>query len=73
MTLPTRIERAEGRASPAFVIFLALMTAVVAMTIDAVLPALDSISDELGFEGANDRQLIVMLGFVGMWLSQALY
>ncbi|MCH8952061.1 MAG: multidrug effflux MFS transporter [Proteobacteria bacterium] len=73
MTLPTRIERAEGRASPAFVIFLALMTAVVAMTIDAVLPALDAISDELGFEGANDRQLIVMLVFVGMGLSQVVY
>ncbi len=73
MTLPTRIERAEGRASPAFLIFLALMTSVVAMTIDAVLPALDAISDELGFAGANDRQLIVMLVFVGMGLSQVVY
>jgi DHA1 family bicyclomycin/chloramphenicol resistance-like MFS transporter len=73
MTLPTRTERAEGRASPAFVIFLALMTSVVAMTIDAVLPALDAISDELGFEGANDRQLIVMLVFVGMGLGQVVF
>ncbi len=73
MTLPTPTERAAGRASPAFLIFLALMTAVVAMTIDAVLPALDAISDELGFEGANDRQLIVMLVFVGMGLSQVVY
>ena len=73
MTLPTQTERAEGRAAPAFLIFLALMTAVVAMTIDAVLPALDAISDELGFKGANDRQLIVMLVFVGMGLSQVVY
>ncbi|MEE8453617.1 MAG: multidrug effflux MFS transporter [Limibaculum sp.] len=73
MTLPTPSERAEGRASPAFLIFLALMTSVVAMTIDAVLPALDAISDELGFAGANDRQLIVMLVFVGMGLSQVVY
>ena len=44
MTVPTPTERAEGRASPTFLIFLALMTSVVAMTIDAVLPALDAIS-----------------------------
>ena len=73
MTLPTPTERAEGRASPAFLIFLALMISVVAMTIDAVLPALDAISDELAFEGANDRQLIVMLVFVGMGLSQVVF
>jgi DHA1 family bicyclomycin/chloramphenicol resistance-like MFS transporter len=72
-TLPTAAERAEGRASLAFLIFLALMTSVVAMTIDAVLPALDAISGELGFATANDRQLIVMLVFVGMGASQAVY
>jgi DHA1 family bicyclomycin/chloramphenicol resistance-like MFS transporter len=49
------------------------MTSVVAMTIDAVLPALDAISGELGFATANDRQLIVMLVFVGMGASQAVY
>ncbi len=73
MTIPTPTERAEGRASPAFLIFLALMTSVVAMTIDAVLPALDAISDELAFTGENDRQLIVMLVFVGMGASQVVY
>ena len=73
MTLPTPTERAAGRASPAFLIFLALMISAVAMTIDAVLPALDAISDELGFERANDRQLIVMLVFVGMGLGQVVF
>ena len=73
MTLPTPTERADGRASLPFVIFLALMTSVIAMTIDAVLPALDAISDELGFGGANERQLIVMLVFVGMGLSQLVF
>jgi DHA1 family bicyclomycin/chloramphenicol resistance-like MFS transporter len=43
------------------------------MTIDAVLPALDAISGELGFATANDRQLIVMLVFVGMGASQVVY
>lgn len=73
MTLPSAAERAEGRASIAFLVFLALMTSVVAMTIDAVLPALDAIDAELGFADPNDRQLIVMMVFVGMGLSQVVY
>ncbi len=73
MTLPTAEERAEGRSPVSFLLFLALMTSVIAMTIDAVLPALDGISDELGFRNANDRQLIVMLVFVGMGASQVVY
>jgi DHA1 family bicyclomycin/chloramphenicol resistance-like MFS transporter len=73
MTLPTPTERAEGRASPGLLVFLALMTSVVAMTIDAVLPALDAISAELRFAGENDRQLIVMMVFLGMGLSQMVY
>jgi DHA1 family bicyclomycin/chloramphenicol resistance-like MFS transporter len=72
-TLPSAAERAEGRASLAFLMFLALMTSVVAMTIDAVLPALDAISDELRVASANDRQLIVMLVFVGMGAGQVVY
>lgn len=72
-TLPSAAERAEGRASLAFLGFLALMTSVVAMTIDAVLPALDAISGELRFAGANDRQLIVMLVFAGMGAGQVVY
>ena len=73
MSLPSPEERAEGRASPAFLIFLALMTSVIAMTIDAVLPALDAISGELQFAGDNDRQLIILLVFVGMGFSQVVY
>lgn len=73
MTLPTPAERAEGRASLAFLVFLALMTSVVAMTIDAVLPALDAIDAELGFAEPNDRQLIVLMVFIGMGASQVVY
>lgn len=73
MTLPTPAERAEGRASLAFLVFLALMTSVVAMTIDAVLPALDAIDAELGFAEPNDRQLIVLMVIIGLGASQVVY
>jgi len=73
MTLPTAHDRAAGRAPPAFLIFLALMTSVIALTIDAVLPALDTISADLGFADGNDRQLIVVLVFAGLGLSQLVF
>lgn len=72
-TLPSAADRAAGRASLALLAFLALMTSVVAMTIDAVLPGLDAISAELGFASANERQLVVMLVFLGLGLSQVAY
>src|SRR5690625_4544761 len=43
--LPDEKARAEGRAPLPLLVFLALMTSVSALTIDAILPALDSISD----------------------------
>ncbi|HUF86850.1 MAG TPA: multidrug effflux MFS transporter [Thermohalobaculum sp.] len=73
MTLPSAAERAEGRASLAFLVFLALMISVVAMTIDAVLPALDAIDAELGFADPNDRQLVIIMVFIGMGLSQPVF
>lgn len=73
MTLPTSAQRAAGRAPPVLLIFLALMTSVVALTIDAVLPALDAISNDLDFAQANDRHLLVLLVFAGMGLAQLVF
>jgi len=73
MSLPSPAERAQGRASISLLVFLALMTSVVAMTIDAVMPALDAIDAELRFAGENDRQLVILVVFVGMGLSQVVF
>jgi len=73
MTLPSETDRAAGAAPLPFLIFLALMSSIVAMTIDAVLPALDAISDELAFETANDRQLVVLTVLLGLGLSQLVF
>ena len=73
MPLPSPEDRAAGRAPLAFVVFLGLMSSVVAMTIDVVLPALDAISAELGFAADNDRQLVVLLVVLGMGLGQPVF
>lgn len=71
--LPDASARAEGRAPLPFLIFLAMMTSVVALTIDAILPALDAISADLGFAEVTDRQLLVLAVFAGMGMGQPLF
>lgn len=71
--LPDEQARAEGRAPPLFLLFLATMTSVIALTIDAILPALDAISADLGFAEAADRQLIVLAVFAGIGLGQPVF
>ncbi len=71
--LPDACARAEGRAPLPFLVFLAMMTSVIALTIDAILPALDSISADLGFAEVSDRQLLVLAVFAGMGVGQPIF
>src|SRR5690625_4562106 len=71
--LPDEKARAEGRAPLPLLVFLALMTSVSSLTIDAILPALDSISRDLGFREPTDQQLIVLAVFAGLGLGQPIF
>lgn len=53
-----------------FVALLALMTSIVAMSIDAMLPALDAIGADLALEDPNDAQLVVSALFFGFAAGQ---
>ena len=64
---PARISLGE------FVTLMATLTALVAMSIDMVLPALPAIGAALGVEHANDNQLVVSLLFLGFGLGQLFY
>jgi DHA1 family bicyclomycin/chloramphenicol resistance-like MFS transporter len=64
------------RAVPSFGEFVALMAltiSLVALSIDAVLPALPAIGRDLGVQRANDNQLVVSLLFLGMAVGQVVY
>ena len=52
---------------------MALMTSFVALSIDAMLPALGLISEDLGSQDPNDRQLVVSVLFLGMAIGQFFY
>ena len=56
-----------------FISLMALLMSLVALTIDAMLPALSQIGDDLNVSNPNDIQLIVSTVFFGMALGLMLY
>ncbi len=56
-----------------FVALMALMTSVVALSIDAMLPALPMIAGDLGAVSENDRQLVVSTLFLGMAVAMMVF
>jgi len=56
-----------------FVALMAFMIALVALSIDAMLPALSEIGHDLGVQRANDNQLIISLLILGMSVGQMIY
>ncbi|MBY8977570.1 multidrug effflux MFS transporter [Rhodobacteraceae bacterium NNCM2] len=73
MTLPDATARQDGRMPVPFMIFLATMISVVALTVDAILPAMDGIARDLAFEDPNDRHLIVIYVLMGLGVSQLIF
>ena len=56
-----------------FIVLVALLTAMVAMSIDAMLPALGEIAGDLGAKSPNDRQLVLTVFFAGMTIGTLVY
>ena len=56
-----------------FILLVALLTAMVAMSIDTMLPAVGVMAQELGAAHPNDRQLIVLGFFAGMTFGTVVF
>lgn len=56
-----------------FVALMATLTALVAVSIDMVLPALPAIGTALGVERANDNQLVISILFLGFAIGSLFY
>ena len=65
-TVPTR-------SVAEFVALMALMTSIVALSTDAMLPALPIIGRDLGVEFANDNQLVISAFFFGLAVGQVFF
>lgn len=64
-----------GAERPAFefIVLVALLTSMVALSIDSMLPALGQMAAELGAPHPNDRQFILLGFFAGMTLGTLLF
>ena len=56
-----------------FIILAALLTAMVAMSVDTMLPAIGLIATELGATDPNSRQYIITIFFAGMTIGTLIY
>ncbi len=56
-----------------FILLMALLTSLVALSIDAMLPALDKIGEELNSTSNQQTYLIVSIFFAGMALGQVFF
>ncbi len=66
----------QDRSGPGFAEFVtltALMISLVALSIDAMLPALREIGDDLGAVRANEPQLVITALFVGLAIAQMIF
>lgn len=62
-----------GPATGEFVALMAVMTSLVALSIDAMLPALPAIGRDLGVAAGNDTQWVITALLAGMALGQLIY
>jgi len=56
-----------------FVVLVSLMMSLMALSIDAMLPALPLIGSDLNVQNANDRQLVVSTIFLGVAVGQLFF
>jgi DHA1 family bicyclomycin/chloramphenicol resistance-like MFS transporter len=65
--------RETPSVSVEFICLVALLNAMVAMSIDTMLPAIGSIAQELGAADPNSRQYIITTFFAGLTLGTMIY
>lgn len=58
---------------PEFIILMALMTSLLALSIDCMLPAFDEMSSDLNLKNAKDIQLIVSFMFLGLGIGKLFF
>jgi DHA1 family bicyclomycin/chloramphenicol resistance-like MFS transporter len=70
-TTHARPQTQPGRTE--FVILVAVLMSIIALSVDIMLPAFGAISEHFALEEANDRQAIVTVIFVGLMIGQLIF
>jgi len=69
----TANKKPSGPSYFEFVVLVSMMMSLMALSIDAMLPALPQIGSDLNVQNANDRQLVVSTIFLGVAVGQFLF
>ena len=56
-----------------FVALMASLMSIVALSIDALLPALPDVGDALGVVNSNDNQMLITMIFLGLGFGQLIF
>jgi DHA1 family bicyclomycin/chloramphenicol resistance-like MFS transporter len=56
-----------------FVTLMAFLMSIVALAIDALLPAINQISSDIGIQNATDNQLLITMIFLGLGFGQLFF
>ena len=76
MTNPSQTISSRQKAGPSnleFIILMSLMMSILALSIDAMLPALPQIGSDLDVQNPNSRQLVISIIFLGLALGQLFF
>ena len=71
--LMSQTERGHALRTAEFVPLVGLLMSLVALAIDAMLPALPAIGSDFGVSRPNDVQLVIMSLFLGLGIGQLLF
>ncbi len=69
--ISTLLKKSIGRVE--FILLMAAMSALDAFSIDAMMPALEQIGDDLGIAAENDRQFVITALFLGFSIGVLFY
>ena len=66
-------QQKAGLSNLEFIILMSLMMSLLALSIDAMLPALQQIGSDLGVQNPNSRQLVISIIFLGLAFGQLFF
>lgn len=67
------IKKQEKRKQLEFIALMASLMSLVALSIDALLPALEQIGLSVGIQESNDNQLLITMIFLGLGFGQLIF
>jgi len=76
MTNPSQTISSRQKAGPSnleFIILMSMMMSILALSIDAMLPALPKIGSDLDVQNPNSRQLVISIIFLGLAFGQLFF